>query len=115
MAQCAYCKTETELYVSNVPVCLKCSEEPLDSRRMKATLLRELEEAVKRANEASDAFLAITTEIPNDMPHPDGTQNIHNASHKLTVARDEMMNAHKRLNDYIERGIVPDDLKRGEG
>jgi hypothetical protein len=113
MAECAYCKTETQLYVSNVPVCLKCSDEPPEKRRTKATLLRDLQEATKRADEASDAFLAITTEIPSGFPHPDGTQQIHNASHKLTAAREAMMKAHTRLNDYLERGIVPEELKQG--
>jgi hypothetical protein len=79
---------------------------------VKTALLRDLQEATKRADEASDAFLAITTEIPSGIPHPDGTQNIHNASHKLTAAREAIMMAHTRLNDYLERGIVPNDLKR---
>jgi hypothetical protein len=30
----------------------------------------------------------------------------------MDVARTEMMKAHARLNDFIERGIVPEDLKR---
>ena len=36
---------------------------------------------------------------------------IHNVSRKLSIARDEMMRAHKRLNAFIEHGIVPEDLK----
>ena len=115
MAECAYCKTETQLYLNGVPLCLKCSDQPRDKRDVKITLLKELAEATKRADEASDTFLAITTEIPNGMPHPDGTQNIHNASHKLTAAREALMRAHTRLNNYVERGIVPDDLKKGSG
>lgn len=27
MAQCAYCKTETELYGNGMPVCVNCSNE----------------------------------------------------------------------------------------
>jgi hypothetical protein len=50
--------------------------------------------------------------IPSFIPHPDGTQRIHNASHQLTEARNAMMKAHHRLNDYLERDIVPKDLKR---
>jgi hypothetical protein len=114
MAECAYCKTETQLYVGNVPVCLRCADEPHEKRDLKAALLKDLAEATERADEASDAFLAITTEVPSGIPHPDGTQNIHNASHKLTAAREAMMKAHTRLNDYVERGIVPEDLKRGQ-
>jgi len=39
-------------------------------------------------------------------------RRIKDASNELTLARKEMMTAHKRLNDFIERGIVPDDLER---
>jgi len=35
-----------------------------------------------------------------------------NASRKLDIARKEMMKAHSRLNEFIELGLVPDDLKR---
>jgi hypothetical protein len=28
------------------------------------------------------------------------------------LARKEMMTAHKRLSDFVDRGIVPEDLKR---
>jgi hypothetical protein len=52
--------------------------------------------------------------IPSFIPPPDGTQRIHNASHKLTEARNTMMKAHRRLNDFLERGTVPEDLKRSE-
>ena len=27
MAKCTYCGSETELYSSNIPVCVKCSKE----------------------------------------------------------------------------------------
>lgn len=101
-----------QLYIGNVPVCVKCSDEPKKRRNLKAVLLKALEEATERADEATDAFLVATTEIPSGTPHPDGIQQIHNASHKLTAARDEMMKAHHRLNDFIDRGIVPEELKR---
>ena len=57
-------------------------------------------------------FNAVTSDVPSFIPHPDGTQRIHNASHRLTEARNAMMKAHDRLNDYLERGTVPEDLKR---
>jgi hypothetical protein len=31
---------------------------------------------------------------------------------RVVSALAEMMKAHTRLNNYLERGIVPDDLKR---
>jgi hypothetical protein len=45
-------------------------------------------------------------------PHPDGTQRIRNASNELTAEREAMMKAHNRLTDFLNTGIVPDDLKR---
>jgi hypothetical protein len=56
---------------------------------------------------------AVSSDIPSGLPQPDGVQRIHNASRKLTAARDEMMKAHKRMRDYMEHGIVPEDLKSG--
>ena len=115
MAECAYCKIETQLYVSNVPVCLRCSNEPLEKRVAKATLLRELHEATERADAASDVFLAITGEIPSGLLHPDGTQRIHNASRELNAAREALMKAHKRLSDFLIEGNVPEDLRQRSG
>jgi len=33
-------------------------------------------------------------------------------SGELTIARKEIATAHNRLNDYLSRGIVPDDLAK---
>jgi len=118
MATCAYCNTEeTELYESNVPICLKCSEartvKPTSSaseREIHTTLLQDLLQATALNDEANREFYQ-ASKIPNELPQSDGVQRIHNASHKLDAARREMMKAHTRLNDYLERGIVPDDLK----
>ena len=74
--------------------------------------MRDLTEATLRAESATTEFNGVTSDIPSFIPHPDGTQRIHNASRKLTEARDEMMKAHRRFNDFLERGIVPEDLKR---
>jgi len=74
--------------------------------------MRDLHEATLRAEAATTAFHAVTGDIPSYIPQPDGTQRIHNASRALKVARDEMMTAHNRLNEFLEHGIVPDDLKR---
>ncbi len=47
--------------------------------------------------------------VPSGLPHPDGAQRIHNVSRELTIARQEMMLAHRRFNDFIEHGIAPED------
>jgi hypothetical protein len=72
----------------------------------------ELAVATEQAVQATEEFLKVTTEIPSGLPHLDGTQRIHNASHDMSQARERMSLAHKRLNDYLTSGFVPEDLKR---
>lgn len=122
MAECVYCRGETQLYDSGVPVCVKCSEAresrrkpPTSERQALSILHQDLQAATERAKAATAAFDAVTSEIPSGMPHPDGTQRIHNASREISQARVGLMIAHNRLNDYLSRGIVPDDLKQGGG
>jgi len=101
---------ETQLHENEVPVCLTCAGKPKRKEGVKAILFRQLHEATKRADLAIEAFSAITGDIPSYIPHPDGVQRIHNASNALSAARAELMMAHQRLNDYLDRGIVPGDL-----
>ncbi|MDP8990891.1 MAG: hypothetical protein M3N41_12535 [Acidobacteriota bacterium] len=116
MERCAFCKIEeTMLYESGVPVCLKCvdrrnTKSKADQADIYAALVRALADATLRAESANREFDAVRGDIPSALPQPDGTQRIHNASRALNAARDEMMKAHKRLEDYLGRGIVPDDL-----
>ena len=113
MERCAFCKSEeTMLYESGVPICVKCAEASPGVRKARITLFRNLHDATKRAEAATDAFAALALNIPSGMPHPDGVQQIRNASHELTAARNEMMKAHNRLNDFLTAGIVPEDPKR---
>jgi hypothetical protein len=112
MARCVYCQTETELYDSASPVCVQCADLSPERRAVRAILFHNLNEAVKRADAANDAFVAITAGIPSSIPHPDGAQRIHNATRDLSAAREEMMKAHNRLDDFLKTGIVPEDLKR---
>jgi hypothetical protein len=118
MAQCVYCKAETELFDNGTPICIECSEARDTKRKPPATeseirtpLKDGLVKATARANEACESFNAVMGQFPSGLPHPDGTQRIHNASRELSTARKEMMTAHNRLNDYLGRGIVPEDLK----
>ena len=83
-------------------------------KRVTAILFRDLDEAKKRSEKANDAFKAVLSNIPNGDPHPDGTQRIRNASSELTAAREATMSAHNRLTDFLNTGIVPDDLKRSD-
>jgi len=122
VAVCAYCKTETALHDGGVPICLKCADErdakrtpPEMEHRVRTILMRNLLQATVRANAASEEFSDVMGDIPSALPHPDGTQRIHNASRELSAARKEVMWAHTRLNDFLSRGIIPEDLKQGSG
>jgi hypothetical protein len=119
MERCAYCKgEETALYQNGVPICLKCvSVWEAKSKKdhpssVHDALSQALTEATLQAESAITEFNAVTSDIPSFIPQPDGAQRIHNASRALSAARNEIMKAHRRLNDYLERGIVPEDLKR---
>src|ERR1700676_3812066 len=90
MGQCAYCNAETEIYFANVPICPNCTSEreanrkPVEVQSQIHTILKdELAVATEQAVQATEAFLKVTTEIPSGLPHPDGTQRIHNASHHM--------------------------------
>jgi len=120
MAKCVYCGSETELFDSGTPICVQCSEEREAKRKppaptqktIRATLLQNVLEATARSNAATREFELVLDQIPSGLPQPDGAQRIKNASNALTIALKEMTSAHNRLNDYLTRGIVPEDLKR---
>jgi hypothetical protein len=103
MAQCAYCKAETQLYVANVPVCIQCGD-ARSPEQTRVSLLQYVADATMRADAASEAFQRVVEEIPSGMPHADGVQRIKNVSRQLSKARDEMMEAHQLLDDHIKRG-----------
>jgi hypothetical protein len=119
MAKCAYCENETKLYEGGSPICIKCAETkrklPAHEQELPRILLQEVLETTARAGTASDAFNAIMSDIPSGIPYPDSTLRIHEASRELSAARKEMMTAHSRLNDFLSRGIIPNDLKRAGG
>jgi hypothetical protein len=103
----------------DVPICIECSDARKPNRypagsehEIRTILHQQFVIASERAREAAEFFDATGSEIPSGMPHPDGVQRIHSASHKVSVARVEMMKAHNRLNDYLSRRVVPEDLKR---
>jgi hypothetical protein len=112
MALCSFCEAETQLFVNGFPLCPHCADAKPTNRQIKDRLERDLADATLAAESAFTEFQAVTAHIPSGIPHPDGTQRIHNASRRMKVARDDLITAHWRLNNFIEHGIVPEDLKR---
>jgi hypothetical protein len=116
MAQCAYCQAQTELFDGGSPICVKCSEmreaKHKPGKDIRTILVNDIVEATAKVSAANKAFSGIMDQFPSGLPHPDGTQRIKNASRELDAARTEMMKAHTRLNDFIQHGVVPEDLKQ---
>ena len=112
MALCAYCRKETELYDGGTPVCVECADAPALQQSIAAILHKEVALTTERAEAANATFHALLRDIPSNVPHPDGSQRLHNASRELTIARQTMMEATLRLNDFLNRGTIPEDLKR---
>jgi hypothetical protein len=75
-------------------------------------LIQESVEATVRVNAALRAFNEVLNQFPSGLPHSDVAHLIQDASRKLIVARKAMGRSNTRLNDYLDRGIVPEDLMR---
>jgi len=120
MASCAYCKTETELYENGTPLCIACAaaisgaQPPSGDSPIRLKLLQEVQEATDHLNSAAKAFGVVFKDIPSGMPPPDSTLRVSQISSELTTARAAMMKAHRRLNEFLSRGMIPEDLKPGE-
>ena len=118
MGQCAFCKADAALSeCAELPICARCSAEcearrtcPVSAQEIRLVLIQDLVDATVREKAASDEFNTAIGQFPSGLPHPDGSQRIQNASHKLITARKEMARAHSRLNDFLDRGIIPADL-----
>jgi len=118
MAECVYCKTETELYENGTPICVRCAAaKAVNPRlsfadpRIRLNLFDDVRKATDRVNAVAESFTSIIKDIPSDVPQPDGALRIAQASRELAAAREEMMLAHRRLNDFLSRGVIPDNLK----
>jgi len=119
MAKCSYCQAETELYDGGTPICITCSEKratkrksPSPAQDIHSVLYQDVVAATARVNAATEEFSFTMGNIPSGLPHSDGKQHIRNASNRLTDARKDMMRAYSRFNDFLNHGIVPEDLKR---
>jgi len=117
---CAFCQSESELAIDGVPLCRECSGKPESeieklktARQIRTALHREVLASTARAHAASHALRAIMGDIPSGLPQPDGAQGIQNAAHALAAARNAVMRAHSRLDEFLASGLVPGDWKPG--
>jgi hypothetical protein len=83
-----------------------------DREQALAALNHDLRVAQQRRDEASALFSDIMKDVPSGIPHPDGTDRIHQASQKYSNAQKEAMDALMRLNKFLIHGTLPEDLER---
>lgn len=83
----------------------------MDHKRVHEILKDEFETAKRQMNLASQRFNEVVRDIPSGLPHPDGTQRIHNVGRELADAREKLAAAIARLNDFVSRETVPEDLR----
>lgn len=107
------------MYENGHPLCLQCDDDRRkaaaglsDKSKVHAALVQALAKATLQAELASTELNRVIADVPSGLPTPDGTQRIQNAGSALSAARKEVARAHGRINDYLSRGIVPEDLKR---
>jgi hypothetical protein len=117
---CAFCESKAESTIDGLALCRECSSKPEGElgklkwdRQIRAGLHREILASTARANAASRVLSAIMGDIPSGLPQPDGTQRIQNAAHALAAARNAVMQAHSRLDEFLASGVVPGDWKPG--
>ena len=73
-------------------------------------LSAEIEKARQRQKEAGLTFRQIAVDIPSLLPAPDGSLRIQQAGSEYRSALDDLRKALNRYNDFVAKGIVPDDV-----
>ncbi len=111
MAQSATSKIGTQLHER--PVSTPVRKPPGSEKELLNALIQDVVNAATLRNEAVEAFNSAISQFPSGLPHPDGSQVVKNTSVRLSIARKKLMSAHNRLDDFRNKGIVPEDLKRG--
>ena len=108
VAGCAFCKTETEIHDGGAPICVACLA-------LLHVLREDFQAAKERSREATAALDTIAGQIPSASTKTGGAEQIQKALRAVTDARMEMLRAYHRLHDFLNAGIVPEDLGQGRG
>lgn len=80
-------------------------------QRVRRLLEGEFQAAVRRREAASCHFDNAIRRIPRGVPHPNGAQDIVEASVAYSAALRDVSRAVQRIADFQIRGIVPSELK----
>jgi len=116
MAQGATRRAESQLHLVSASNEREVKRKPPGSeKKILDLLIQNVVDAATLKSEACEAFNAAIDQFPSGLPYPDGAQRVRNASAQLSAARKILRTAHNRLDDYLNAGIVPEDLKQGSG
>ena len=74
-------------------------------------LRNELMAAQNRIDAVADRFDAEIRDMPSEHLHPDEAQRLNSISTDLNGARQELMEARRRLEGFLFEGIVPGDAE----
>ena len=70
----------------------------------------DFENSVLEKNVALEEFNSVIEDTPSGLPHPDGVERIKACSRRYSAARQHMILALERLNNFRNSGIVPDEI-----
>jgi hypothetical protein len=118
MAQCLHCGAKLELE-SSTPLCVPCRKEKFgqqaDLRSPMGQIRNRLQKEERIAREESHQLLAalreMTADLPSEIPYPDNSERIRQASESARRAQQKYAQALQRLMDFRMNGIIPEDLK----
>lgn len=93
-----------------------CPIDPPNAGRSREQVLEvlsnDLRDAQQRRDEAAARFSEIMKDVPSGIPHPNGTDRIHEVSQQYSEAQKEAMEALVRLNNFLVHGTIPSDGER---
>jgi hypothetical protein len=74
-------------------------------------LLEALDAARQRSDEASEHFDEVIRGVPGGLPYPDGVERVRLASGEFIRSRQQLMEAHLKLENFITHGTVPEEFE----
>jgi hypothetical protein len=83
-----------------------------ETERVRQALHQDVRMAHERRESAAARFHEIINQIPSGIPSPDGVDRIRQASHHWSYAQREVVDAQKRLENFLMYGTIPTELER---
>jgi hypothetical protein len=79
----------------------------LSKQQIEEALLSDLDKLRGNAQRAQALLLSVTSDVPSELPHPDGVQRIRNAGRAQKVALTKYADALREFNEFVLHGTIP--------